>query len=109
MANNNQEVQRLLGIIPFGKANAIHAEDIAQMLGYQMDGNQVETRQLIRYAIQQGNIILSTTKDGYWRSNTKQEVEEYIDALLSRADDIRIRSNAVKAAWNNTYPNNIIP
>lgn len=109
MANTNQEVQRLLKIIQFGKANAMHAEDIAQMLGYQTDGNQVETRQLIRYAIQQGNIILSTPANGYWRSNTKQEVEEYIDALLSRANDICTRSNDVKAAWNSTYPNNLIP
>lgn len=44
MANTNQEVQRLLKIIPFGKANAIHAKNIAQMLGYPTDGNQVETR-----------------------------------------------------------------
>lgn len=52
MANNIQEVQRLLGHIPYGKSNAIHAEDIALQLGYPTGGNQVETRQLIRYAIQ---------------------------------------------------------
>lgn len=109
MANNIQEVQRLLGHIPYGKSNAIHAEDIALQLGYPNSGNQVETRQLIRYAIQQGNIILSTPANGYWRSNNKQEVIDYINALLSRADDILTRSNEIKSAWNSINPNNLIP
>lgn len=109
MANNNQEVQRLLGLIPLDKSNAIHAEDIALKLGYPTGGNQVETRQLIRYAIQQGNIILSTPANGYWRSNNKQEVIDYIRALLSRSDEILIRSNEIKRAWNSINPNNLIP
>lgn len=109
MANNIQEVQRLLECIPYGKSNARHAGDIAAQLGYPTGGNQVETRQLIRYAIQQGNIILSSPANGYWRSNDKQEVEKYIRALLNRADKIQTRGNEIKNAWNSTNLNNLIP
>lgn len=108
MANTNQEVQRLLKIIPFGKANAIHAKNIAQMLGYPTDGNQVETRQLIRFAIQQGNVIISTPNKGYWQSNNKQEVESYINALVGRADQIYNRSDKIKDLWNKANPHNNI-
>ena len=41
MANNQQELQRLLNIIPVGRANAMHAEDIARGMGYPTGGNQV--------------------------------------------------------------------
>lgn len=108
MANTNQEVQRLLKIIPFGKANAIHANSIAQMLGYPTGGNQVETRQLIRFAIQQGYVIISTPNKGYWQSNNKQEVESYINALVGRADKIYNRSDEIKDLWNKANPHNNI-
>ena len=109
MANNQQELQRLLIIIPLGRVNALHAEDIARLMGYPTGGNQVETRELIRYAIQQGNIIVSTSREGYWRSNIKQEVIDCTDSLKNRADEIYDRSNELKNAWNQANPNNLIP
>lgn len=109
MANNQQELQHLLNIIPVDRANAMHAEDIAASMGYPTGGNQVETRELIRYAIQQGYIIVSTPRDGYWRSNIKQEVIDYTNSLRSRADEIYDRCNELKNAWNQANPNNIIP
>lgn len=109
MVDRQQELQRLLSIIPIGRANAMHAVDIAAAMGYPTEGNQVETRSLIRYAIQQGYVIVSTSRDGYWRSNVKQEVIDCADALEKRADDIYDRSNELKNAWNQANPNNIIP
>ncbi len=108
MANTIQELNRLLQIIPFGQTNAIHANDIASQLGYPTDGNQVETRQLIRFAIQNGNIILSNPQSGYWRSTNKQEVTDCINALNDRADEISNRSIEIKNAWNKANPNNLI-
>lgn len=108
MANNIQEVQRLLIHIPFEKSNAMHVEDMASQLGYPTGVSQVETRQLIRCAIQQGNIILTVHVNGYRRSNNKQEVIDYINALLSRAYDKLTRSNEIKNAWNSKNPNNLI-
>lgn len=101
-------VQQLLRIIPFGKQNAIHAEDIARQLNLPTDGNQVEARGLIREAILAGYIILSIPILGYWRSNDKREVQNYISSLDERAQEISDRSAAIKRAWNNTNPQNPI-
>lgn len=109
MANNQQELHRLLRIIPSDRANAMHAKDIAERMGYPTEGNQVETRDLIRYAIQQGYIIVSTSRDGYWCSNIKQEVIDCTNSLINRADEIYDRCNELKNAWNQANPNNIIP
>lgn len=108
MVNTDKEVQHLLEIIPFGKKNAVHAIDIAKELGYECGGNQVETRQLIRYAIRKGHIILSTSKNGYWCSNSKQEIENCIKGLRNRAEDINKRSIELKENWNKNNPNNLI-
>ena len=43
MANNQQELQRLLNIIPVGRANAMHAEDIAISMGYPTGGKRINT------------------------------------------------------------------
>lgn len=101
-------IQQLLGIIPYGKQNAIHAEDIARQLNLPTEGNQVESRGLIRDAIMAGHIILSNPALGYWRSNDKREVQNYISSLDERAQEISDRSTAIKRAWNNTNPQNPI-
>lgn len=100
-------INSLLKVIPSGKKNAIHAEDIARQLNLPTGGNQVEARGLIRDAIQQGNIILSS-QGGYWCSNDKKEVEAYIKSLNDRAREISDRSSAIKQAWNSLNPNNTI-
>lgn len=102
-------INQLLSIIPYGKGNAIHAEDIARQLQLPTGGNQVEARGLIRDAIQNGHIILSTPTFGYWQSNDKQEVQSYIQSLNERAQEISDRSFAIRRAWNNANPQNIIP
>ncbi|WP_294599872.1 hypothetical protein [uncultured Rikenella sp.] len=101
-------INDLLRVIPLGKQNAIHAEDIARLLNLPTGGNQVEARGLIREAILQGNIILSIPKVGYWRSNSKTEVETYITSLNERAQEINERSIAIKQAWNSANPQNVI-
>lgn len=102
-------VQQLLAAIPYGKNNAVHAQKLAQQLGLPVGGNEVETRQLIREAIEQGHIILSIPVLGYWRSNNKQEVIECIKSLRERANEINDRSEAIKDAWNIANPTNLIP
>jgi len=102
------DIVRLIAILPNSKAHAIHDPDIAARLNLPTGGNQVEARTLIRYAIQNGHFILSNTRIGYWISNSKQEIQEYIDSLQSRADDTSLRSDELKAAWNLQNPNNQI-
>ena len=57
MAYTQQELQRLLNIIPFGRANALHAEEIARRMSYPTGGNQVETRELIRLLFNKGVLL----------------------------------------------------
>ena len=105
MNYTQQDINQLIGIIPSGKQNAIHAIEIARRLNYPTGGNQVETRGLIRYAIQNGHIILSNTRVGYWVSQSKIEIETYIQSLQSRADDTYRRSEELKNTWNILNPN----
>ena len=102
-------VAQLLAILPHSKSQAIHARAIAQLLNLPIGGNEVETRNLIRDAIIQGNVILSTPQNGYWLSNDKHEIQRCIASLTNRSQEIADRSNALKSAWNNANPNNLIP
>ncbi len=102
-------VQQLLSILPNSRQTAIHAIDIARGLGLPITGNQVETRQLIREAIQAGHTIVSNTSVGYWLSSNKAEIQAYIDSLESRANDTFSRANELKNAWNSANPTNQIP
>ena len=102
-------VPQLMSIIPNGKSQALKARQIAQQLRLRVGGNEVETRNLIRDAIRQGNVIISTPKNGFWQSNNRNEVESCINSLNNRAQEIKNCSDAIKNAWNRAYPNNLIP
>ena len=106
------DINTLLQIIPNGRQNAITAKVIEQKLGYSVVGNQVKTRRLIAYAIDNGIIILSSSSrapKGYWISTDRQETLNYINSLRSRAKIITDRKNYLRNRWNNNNPNNRIP
>jgi hypothetical protein len=105
---NTADLTRLLAIIPIGKANRITALQIATQLGYETSNQQVETRQLIEYAISQGHLIVSDNR-GYWITSNKGEVENYIQSLESRANETQNRADEIKNEWNSQNPNNQIP
>jgi hypothetical protein len=108
---NQNDIQNLLAIIPIGQNNAITAPIIAQRLGYPTGGIQVKTRRLIDFAIDNGNVILSSSAvapKGYWVSNNITEVREYIRSLRNRAEEINERADNLRTGWNNNYPNNQI-
>lgn len=101
-------IDQLLEILPHSEYQAIHARNIAQSLNLPVGGNEVETRSLIRDAIMQGNVILSTPRNGYWISDDKQEVLRCIESLNNRSKEIADRSKALVDAWNKSNPNNTI-
>ncbi len=102
-------IQQLLAILPNSKRTAIHASEIATKLGLPTTRNQVETRELIREAIEAGHTIVSNTKVGYWLSSNKVEVKNYIRSLEKRANDISLRADELKNAWNLSNTTNQIP
>ncbi len=100
-------MNNLLAIIPHGKANRIIARVIATRLGYPTSNNQVETRQLIEYAILQGYFIVSDNH-GYWQTTDETEIRIYIQSLEGRANETQNRANTMKTTWNSQNPNNQI-
>jgi hypothetical protein len=104
---NIADLPRLLAIIPIGKANRITALQIAEQLGYEISNQQVETRQLIEYAILQGHLIVSDNR-GYWNTSDKEEVVSYIQSLENRATETLNRANSIKDTWNQQNPDNLI-
>jgi hypothetical protein len=108
---NQNDIQDLLAIIPVGRNNAITAPIIAQRLGYPTGGNQVKIRRLIDFAIDNGNVILSSSSKpprGYWISDNIAEVREYIRSLSNREKEINERAYNLRTGWNNDNPHNQI-
>jgi hypothetical protein len=108
---NQNDINILIQNIPNGRQNAITARVIAQRLGYPVGGNQVKIRKLIDFAIDNSNVILSSSgrvPKGYWFSIDRQETIEYIASLRNRASEITDRADNLRAGWNNVNPNNRI-
>ena len=105
------DINNLLSVIPVGRNNAITARTIALRLRYPVGGNQVKTRQLIDFAIDNGSIILSSSARvprGYWISDDANEVREYIRSLRNRANQINDRADNLRTGWNINNSNNQI-
>ena len=107
---DQNDIRVLIRNIPNGRQNAITAEVIAGKLSYPVDGNQVKTRKLIGYAIDNGMVILSSSgaPQGYWISTDRQETLDYINSRISRANKIIDRANNLRNRWNDNNPNNQI-
>lgn len=103
MIYTSTDVQRLIAQIPRGKSNAIHAADLAILLGYSPHPNQEELRGLIRYAINQGELI-GSNRTGYWIIDTREEVEAVLNSLERRAQGVCDRRNNLLISWNTNNP-----
>ena len=105
------DIDRLLSIIRHGRANAITAPVIAERLGYSIINNQVKTRNLIRYAISIGHVILSVSHQnpkGFWISTVKQEVIVYISSLNNRSTRLLERMENIRNSWGTNNPRDLI-
>lgn len=99
------DINNLMSILQRGKQNAIHAVDLAIGLGYNPSPNQEDTRALIRYAIENGELI-GSNNNGYWILDSVAEVDEVLDSLEGRAQGVCDRRNNIKDHWNATHPHN---
>jgi len=108
---NQNDINLLIQIIPNGRQNAITVGVIAQRLGYPVGGNQVKTRKLIDFAIDNDNVILSSSgrlPKGYWISIDRQETIDYIASIQNKASEITDRANNLRIGWDNINFNNRI-
>ncbi len=99
------DITRLMTTLSFGKANAIHAANLATKLGYSPIPNQEDLRALIRYAIKHGELI-GSDNSGYWKPNTVAEINKVLNSLERRAQKTCDRRNYLKNYWNQTNPAN---
>ncbi len=106
MPNNfsQQERQSLLNTLGHGRETAIGAEELAQILGYSISGNQVQLRALIKECIEiDGDLIGAATgrPAGFFLISNLQELEIYIDSLENRTRSDNDRRTALINSWNN--------
>ena len=105
MPNNftPQSRQILLLNLGQGRANAIGARRLAQVMGYPIGGNQVILRSLIKECIEiDGDLIGAVTGKpaGFFIISNLQELEVYLDTLESRTRSDNVRRSALIYSWN---------
>ncbi|HKR04312.1 MAG TPA: hypothetical protein VJY62_06700 [Bacteroidia bacterium] len=102
------ERQVLLAALGLGRAAAIGARRLVQLLNYPTGGNQVQLRGLIKECIEvDGDLIGAATgrPAGFFRINTIQELETYVDSLENRTRSDNARRSALITSWNNSHAN----
>ncbi len=100
--------QTLLGTLGLGRATAIRASRLAQLLNFPTGGNQVQLRSLIKECIEiDGDLIGAATErpPGFFMINTIHELENYIDSLENRTRSDNARRSALITSWNNNHIN----
>lgn len=88
-----------------GSASPVTAGDLANHFGISDGGVQVEMRNVIREAIANGELIGSHSR-GFYLIDSLAELEENLDSLQSRADNILLRRRNMMISWNNQNINN---
>jgi hypothetical protein len=102
------ERRSLLRSLGLGRATAIGARRLAQILNYPTGGNQVQFRSLIKECIEiDGDLIGAATgrPAGFFRINAIQELETYVDSLENRTRSDNARRSALINSWNNSHAN----
>lgn len=88
-----------------GKGNPITATELAEHFGISDGGVEVEMRNVIRDAIANNELIGSNSK-GFYLIATLSELEENLDSLQSRAENILQRRSNMMNTWNNQNHSN---
>lgn len=103
-----QERQALLNSLGNGRANAIGARRLAQILGYPTGGNQVQLRGLIKECIEvDGDLIGAATgrPAGFFIISNVNELENYLNSLENRTRSDNQRRTALLNSWNGNPAN----
>ena len=100
------DIQRLMSHLHVGKANAIHARPLTALLGFPQGRNEETLRDLITYAISQGEVIASIPSHGYWIPASLAELEQTLNSLEGRAQGDSVRRNNLINTWNTKNPQN---
>jgi hypothetical protein len=100
MPTVQQLIQYLRTNNHIGSGSPITAGDLARHFGISDGGVEVEMRDVIRDAISQHELIGSHSR-GFYLIGTLAELEENLDSLQSRAENILLRRRNMMTSWNN--------
>lgn len=99
MATVQQLIQYLQTNKHVGSASPVTAGDLARHFGISDGGVEVEMRDVIREAISQGELIGSYNR-GFYLIDNLAELNENLDSLQSRAENILLRRRNMMNSWN---------
>ena len=88
-----------------GSGSPITAGDLARHFGISDGGVEVVMRDVIRDAIANNELIGSHSR-GFYLIGTLTELEENLDSLQSRAENILLRRRNMMTNWNNQNQTN---
>lgn len=86
--------------VPYGAENAISRHDLLNVVRSAFgDVSDREMRRMLEYARQNGNIIINFQNGkGYFRPDSKEEIEKYIRQEEARAKTIHFNLKSAKRA-----------
>jgi len=99
MATVQQLVQYLRTNNHICNASPITAGDIAKHFGISNESVEVEMRDVIRDAIFQNELIGSHSR-GFYLIGNLAELEENLNSIQSRAENILVRRRNIMTTWN---------
>lgn len=92
--------QQIIRFLRRGSNNPITAREIAEHFNVSDEGVEVPIRDVIRQAIEDGELIGSNNR-GFFLINTQQEYETYLESLRSRQRGIANRIRNLQNNWRN--------
>ena len=90
--------KQLMSYLKKGRENAIIARTIAEHFGVSDKGEEVPIRKVIRKAINEDELIGSSSK-GFYIIDEKSDFERYIRSLESRVSEIEKRIEDLRKNW----------
>ena len=85
------------------KRNTISAGEIAEMLGYPVEGSHVKGRDLVKRCAKKYRVPVGGNASGYYIITTQEELDEYKSNLRSRAQKTLERGELMEEffkEWN---------
>jgi hypothetical protein len=96
------EIKRILEARK-GKQNAISAGEISEILGLKQEDTHVEPRKWIKQTMFDLRIPIGSSSKGYYLISTEDELENYVDSLNHRRQEIKKRADAIQEIFSEYY------
>jgi len=82
-----------------GPENAISSGEIADELGIDDSGSNPRTREAVKALLDERELPVISNSNGYFVATAESQVEEEIESLQSRIQDIQQRQQLIRDAW----------